>query len=993
MGAPVTVEELEIVIRAKVGEALAGMQQVINRMEKLIGQQLPRMQTEMDAAMQKADRVIDRDAGNIILSIDRLDRAQTSLNYQLERTARLYDETFDRAREYLTAIDDANKISLSVGNMANSYTDLNQRLERTADLFDKAYFHASSFMNANLDALKIVDSIERLTRVQIQLNQQLEITAKLYDKAFDYRRGQRNADKETRQVINALKRIADQQEKLNKRIDQTADRYDKALKHAQSFLSGVIKGMSQGMKDVAKNTDRAGKETDKLNQKVKKTGSSYNWLTGQIRGMIVSMALYGVIDLFTTSVSNAATEMAKLDEETNEMLSSYKSSFEYAQMSFGTAMLPLLEAAEPLVTSIADGFAEVSNYIGMFFAALNGQTTYNKVIKKTADYLEDTADAAEEVKRSIAGFDELNIIGQEDVESGWEIEEVEIPQWMQTLGKYIDAETLAMGALGLGIAGLLGKLSKLTQGFKDKNKTLDEQTKKTKTDAEAVKELAESFTPALLGAGDLTQSLVSLGALTILPTIDLSLFDESTGRMLESIDLAADRLDELGLLRPAPQLDNTPMEETVEAGKTIIDDYNAYEVNGKVAEMDNAPLMESADATEQRIAELDEVNPVQKTMPEIDRASEFNPSAQDITQTVDDLNSLELEQMVFKAIETTELTRSVGEIDSLLGQVVASITETINVYSQLQQAIGGTGVPVSQHSASGQQLEWMTGESSANNIVMQSGITAIQTAAAQKSTAEAIQKANETAEEAAKAAKEASAKASETPSEITLNPNQYQSIISGPVGRLVASNWDKEGSRYNQTEITESDLESAIDAVNTTSKYGAKIAVDLAASALGGAIAGMVAEAVQSSGSKAMDVLNDAIGNTTNSATILPTIPAKTTESASAVGKAMILQEIQRYLKPAAYGAVAFKPTPLLTGEYPGASMNPEIVAPQNMIYDTVVQANGELVSAMYSMIREVIAAIEANTGGDVYLDSRKITSSVIDGIKAEKRRTGRSPI
>lgn len=837
MGAPVTVEELEIVIRAKVGEALANMQQVINRMEKLINQQIPQLQPKLDAAMQKADRVIDRDADKIIASIDRLADAQTD---------------------------------------------------------------------------------------------------------------------------------------LNKRLEQTADRYDEALDNAQEFLGGVLEGMAEGMEEVARNTDQAGKKTEqygkKAEQVTRKAGKNYNWLTGQIRGMIVSMALYGVIDLFTTSVSTAATEMAKLDEETNKMLSSYKSSFEYAQMSFGTAMLPLLEAAEPLVTSLADGFAEVSNYIGMFFAALNGQTQYNKVVKKTADFLEDTADAAEEVKRSIAGFDELNIIGQEEETSGWETELVDIPQWMQTLGKYIDAETLAMAALTAGTGLLLGKVIDLKKGMLEKNDALDKQTKKTKTDAEAVKELAESFVPALLEAGDLTQALVSLGSLSILPTIDLSLFDESTGRMLESIDLGAERLDELGLLRPAPQ-------------------------------MDTAPMLESADEVEQRITELDEVEPAQKIMPEIDRESEFDPSAQDITQTVDDLNSLEFEQMVFKAIETTGLQTSVGEISSLLSEIAQDIAETINAYNQLQQAIGGSGVSVSQPS-SGKQLEWMAEESSANNIVMQSGITAIRTAAAQKSTAEAIQNANEFAEEAAKAAEEAAkaaAKAAESTAETKINPDLYQSIISSPVGQLVANPYDTHGGRYNQAEITASELESAIDAVGTTAKYGAKIAVDLAASALGGAIAGIAAEAVQSSGSKAMDVLNDAIGNANAQTTADDIVKVVVDEGAitEIVNKFKKLPNAMRggSIPQMANGGVAFSNMLANIGEYPGVAMNPEIVAPQNLIYDTVVQANGELVSAMHSMIREVIAAIENNASGDVYLDSRKITGSVIEGIKAEKRRTGKSPI
>ncbi len=817
MGAPVTVEELEIVIRAKVGEALAGMQQVINRMDKLINQQIPQLQPKLDAAMQKADRVIDRDADKIIASIDRL---------------------------------------------------------------------------------------------------------------------------------------ADAQGDLNRRLEQTADRYDEALENAQDFLGGVLEGMAEGMNEVAKNTDQAGKKTEqygkKAEQVTRKAGKNYNWLTGQIRGMIVSMALYGVIDLFTTSISTAATEMAKLDEETNEMLSSYKSSFEYAQMSFGTSMLPLLEAAEPLVTSIADGFAEVSNYIGMFFAALNGQTTYNKVIKKTADYLEDTADAAEEVKRSIAGFDELNIIGQEDAASGWELEEVEIPKWMQKLGEYIDAEDLAMVALGMTALGLVTKIATLISKFRDKNTTLDEQTRKTQADAKAVKELAESFTPALLGAGDLTNSLVSLGALTVLPTLDLSLFDESTGRMLESIDLAADRLDELGLLRPAPQMDNAPMEETVEAGKTIIDDYNAYEVNGKVAEMDNTPLMESADATEQRIAELDEVNPAQKIMPGVDLESEFNPSAQDITQTVGDLNALEFEQMVFKAIETTGLVRSVGEIDSLLGQIVTRINETISAYNQLQQAIGGSSA-----------------QSSYSNYV-----SSVTTDTSNRTTGYDRVKMNATVY-------------GNQQNVSGDNASTKQPLTNGDViSKLFGEDGMKGASLVLGTEDPE-EIAAGVQAIIT----------------MGSAVSGVASYVVNKAASAAnaasevIDAASDVVDNAAKTATILPTIPTNTPTKAPATGKSTLLSEIQRYLKPAAYGAVAFKPTPLLTGEYPGASMNPEIVAPQSMMYDTVIAANGELVSALHSMIREVITAIEDNSGGDLYIDGQRVTETVINGIKAQKRRTGKNPI
>jgi hypothetical protein len=95
-----------------------------------------------------------------------------------------------------------------------------------------------------------------------------------------------------------------------------------------------------------------------------------------------------------------------------------------------------------------------------------------------------------------------------------------------------------------------------------------------------------------------------------------------------------------------------------------------------------------------------------------------------------------------------------------------------------------------------------------------------------------------------------------------------------------------------------------------------------------------------------------------------------------------------------ANGGILTQPTLAMMGEYSGAKSNPEIAAPQSLMYDTMVQANGEMVTAMSSMMKQIIQAIkDSGNSGDIYLDGEKIAKAVTRYINDTIRRTGKSPI
>lgn len=77
-------------------------------------------------------------------------------------------------------------------------------------------------------------------------------------------------------------------------------------------------------------------------------------------------------------------------------------------------------------------------------------------------------------------------------------------------------------------------------------------------------------------------------------------------------------------------------------------------------------------------------------------------------------------------------------------------------------------------------------------------------------------------------------------------------------------------------------------------------------------------------------------------------------------------------------------------GEYSGASSNPEIVTPENLLRNIVGESNEDLATTMISMGRQIIAAIEDNAT-EVKIGDDVISAAAARGNLAFKKRTGRS--
>lgn len=179
---------------------------------------------------------------------------------------------------------------------------------------------------------------------------------------------------------------------------------------------------------IEQQTIKNAKAVELLGDKSKKTKGFLEKMWGKFKNVAFYRIVRTLLAQLTRGITAGLGNIAKFSEEANGILSSYKTEFTYIQNGLGAALLPILQSILPVVTRISDGLVDITNSIGMVSSALNGQSSFLKAKKYAQDY----ADTVEEVKKSTVGFDELNILGnnnQSQNDASQMFEKVDISGW------------------------------------------------------------------------------------------------------------------------------------------------------------------------------------------------------------------------------------------------------------------------------------------------------------------------------------------------------------------------------------------------------------------------------------------------------------------------------------------------------------------------------------------------------------------------------------
>lgn len=182
------------------------------------------------------------------------------------------------------------------------------------------------------------------------------------------------------------------------------------------------KNSGTGAEDKAKQiekiktaSDRASKSIRKMGDSAKKSKAGFNiGLKSILKYAFGIRSLFVMVNKLRSAMVEGFKNLAQFNNgvnPTNTALSNLKSALTQLKNSFAVAFSPILTVVEPILTRLISLLSTAMNYVGQFFAALTGASTFTKAIKVQENYaksLNGTAAAAKKAKKSVYAFDELN---------------------------------------------------------------------------------------------------------------------------------------------------------------------------------------------------------------------------------------------------------------------------------------------------------------------------------------------------------------------------------------------------------------------------------------------------------------------------------------------------------------------------------------------------------------------------------------------------------
>ena len=318
------------------------------------------------------------------------------------------------------------------------------------------------------------------------------------------------------------------------------------VRGAANSASGGLQNMATGAKDAGMATAEAGEASGSATPRIRGVGNAahdagekakkgahglanfwqslkriayYRFIRAVIREIGEAIKT-GIGNLYQWSSAVNGTFAKSMDRIATSTL--------YLKNSLGAMFAPIINTLAPIIDIIIDGIVSIINWINKLFAALSGSQTYT-VAKKVATTWGDAGkqaagsakSAADDIRRTILGFDEINKLEKQNTSSGGSgsgsstpgtdytnmFEERRLDGWMSKLASFIDKFNLQIPAVFGGIlAGFeavklaVKAVSKLSLGWlKDMaGKSIDIAVSLIRKGWTTIKDWALSFGNAVL---------------------------------------------------------------------------------------------------------------------------------------------------------------------------------------------------------------------------------------------------------------------------------------------------------------------------------------------------------------------------------------------------------------------------------------------------------------------------------------------------------------
>lgn len=164
-----------------------------------------------------------------------------------------------------------------------------------------------------------------------------------------------------------------------------------------------------------------GKAVDAVKTKVKDITSGFSKMGKPVTKILSRMIIWRSINALIMGTTEGMNNMVQASSKANAAMSQLQSGFTYVKNSIAAMLLPALQSILPVINKIIQAVAGLFNMLGALFAKFRGDSTFTKAVYVQQDYaksLNKSNKAAKDLKGTLAGFDQINLIQQQKDSGG-----------------------------------------------------------------------------------------------------------------------------------------------------------------------------------------------------------------------------------------------------------------------------------------------------------------------------------------------------------------------------------------------------------------------------------------------------------------------------------------------------------------------------------------------------------------------------------------------
>lgn len=355
-------------------------QKAIAEMEKFSSSNLPKM--EVPSGKSDEDKLPSAKGGK---------SASEDIKDEANATERL-------EADIVSLMETANKYTETTRYLKDGTEQLTQRFEEVGEGFKRT----TTVIDGYIQSIREVENLEEDVEQEVR-----ETNTDFLDQARAIEDVARQAEKLGGRVTTTERVLADGTSETTQKVEYLGDTFKKT----EVYVNGLLKSMQQ-MPVVQK----------ELNDATKKSTSGWSKFTRAVGRIALYRAIRSVLKSITKAMTEGIQNYAKYSESANKSISNIKNSFQQVKDSFGVTLGYLLEAFEPIITTISDGVVKLAENINMALASMSGKSTYSKAIKQNEDY----AKSLDKVNNKLLSFDKFESLNKDGNNNEPRYEEVEL---------------------------------------------------------------------------------------------------------------------------------------------------------------------------------------------------------------------------------------------------------------------------------------------------------------------------------------------------------------------------------------------------------------------------------------------------------------------------------------------------------------------------------------------------------------------------------------